>query len=69
MINCLADIDKALGEIRSLKGDDESSHFHEDELYRDFIAFVRDHCQDPEIAGMASAVLESSHIKFYRWCA
>ncbi len=47
----------------------ERAHEIEDGLRADFLAYVRDNPNDPELGAKAALVLSTSEIEFYRWYA
>ena len=47
----------------------EVAHEMEDDLRADFLAYVRDDPNDPELGAKAALVLSTSEIEFYRWYA
>lgn len=53
--------------IEAIKSDDEVAHGAEDDLYRDFIAYVASGGED--LVEKAKLVLSTQDIKFARWCA
>jgi hypothetical protein len=63
-----ADVQAALGRIRSLASDDGTAHLEEDNLYQCVLHAIADGtAEDP--AGMAALALEASAIEFSRWYA
>ena len=47
----------------------EVAHEMEDDLRADFLAYVRDDPNDPELGAKAALVLSTGEIKFHRWYA
>ena len=47
----------------------EVAHEMEDDLRADFLAYVRDDPNDPELGAKAALVLSTSEIEFHRWYA
>lgn len=63
----LKQIEERVERIRRMAGDDEAAHSEEDELRHDFIEYVAS--LPIPLAKKAWAVLETSGIRFARWCA
>ncbi len=63
--------DEVLGRltaIREIRGDDESAHGMEDDLYLDLLKSIAGgSCDDP--SGCAALAIQSKDIDFCRWCA
>jgi len=55
-------------EIRAIRGDDESAHAAEDQLYRDILkAIAEGKAENP--AALCAEGLRTRRIRFCRWCA
>ena len=64
------DIEQRIKHIEAIKDDDESAHGAEDELYAEFITYIKElDTPDPLLAAKATLILTTSDISFSRWCA
>lgn len=63
----IEDIKRRVEMIYTERDDDEKAHDLEDDLMRDFIAYIAEERQ--LYAEMASEVAKSWDIEFSRWCA
>jgi lipase chaperone LimK len=63
------EIEKRLEQIKNMAGDDESAHGAEDDLYREFIAYVASLDSLPSLSAKAKLILTTKDINFARWCA
>ena len=64
----VADIEKKVAYIESIKDDDEAAHGTEDGLRQEVLeAIATGTAENP--AECAAAALRTSEIDFYRWCA
>jgi hypothetical protein len=67
-LKTIDDVRAAVEVIRAEANDDESAHGTEDELHEAVLQAIADgSCPDPK--AWASAALESTKIRFSRWCA
>jgi hypothetical protein len=57
----------AVAGIEASKGDPESAHAQEDELYRAVLQAIADGHESPAL--LAAAALDSQKVDFPRWCA
>jgi hypothetical protein len=55
--------------IREIAGDDECAHSAEDQLWRGVLAAIAKGVHEDDAADLCAAALETSNIKFNRWCA
>tara|TARA_R110000737_G_C14623309_1_gene494003 strand:+ start:10056 stop:10259 length:204 start_codon:yes stop_codon:yes gene_type:complete len=58
-----------INDIKELRGDDESAHSLEDELYYDFIEYLSTACVPLLVREKAKLILTTKKINFSRWCA
>ena len=66
-VNSATDVVNAIADINSAKGDSETAHLMEDELYAQVLgAVVAGH---PEAKQMARYALKTKDISFARWYA
>lgn len=63
----IEEINERVAKIRESSWDDEVAHGMEDSLREDFIKYVA--TLDIPLAAKAKSVLETSEMKFNRWCA
>jgi len=73
----MAKLNGIAGEIQTIKflvekGDFESAHHIEDQLFRSFIGWLTAESSEPTIetvVDMAKKILKVTEIKYPRWCA
>ena len=64
----LDDIKIAVGQIKSISGDDERAHGEEDYLHQTLLRFIAE-SGVKDISDMAAEALKTQDIAFSRWCA
>jgi len=66
----LDEIQKEVEDIRESSGDDKSAHSQEDNLYFQFIVYIKNlNIKENDLSKKAEEVLKTQEIEFARWCA